>query len=92
MFEIFQAFMAKPLEAILSLMGVGIISLFLSVAGLRESIVVLDEQQKTNTEYQTQVRTMSTVLTRVDENVKTLAANQEHILQRELQTLMEKTK
>lgn len=92
MFEIFQAFMAKPLEAILSLMGVGILSLFLSVAGLRESIVVLDEQQKTNTLYQTQVREMSNTLARVDENVQTLGINQEHILQRELLHLMENTK
>lgn len=70
MLETMKLLMANPLQAVVTVLAAGTISLGTSLYSVRTDVAVLNNEQIHNSAVAVKVDTMGEVLIRVDENVK----------------------
>ena len=70
MLETMKLLMANPLQAVVTVLAAGTISLGTSLYNVRTVVAVLNNEQIHNSAVAVKVDTMGEVLIRVDENVK----------------------
>lgn len=70
MIDLVKQFMAKPLNGIITVLCVGVLSTHLQLFEVQKVVAVVQEQQKTDIAMNQQVLDMNESLIRIDENVK----------------------
>ena len=84
MVELMKLVLSKPLQAVVTILCLVMLTLHLDVLDIKVAMAVVEDKQEDVASTITKVEEMNLMISRIDTNLTIIMKNQDNILQREL--------
>ena len=84
MVELMKLVLSKPLQAVVTILCLVMLTLHLDVLDIKVAMAVVEDKQEDVASTITKVEEMNLMIARIDTNLTIIMKNQDNILQREL--------